>query len=190
MMEQEYRFDAGRLSLDILATTGLRCGERLPDPAALGAWMLGAGLFEKPCGVGASDLAEVHAVRGALSRVVDALLHGDPPSTADLNIINAAAAVPATAPRLELKADGLRRERGATSVAEALGEIARDAIDLFTGPERDRVRECAAEDCSGIYVDSSRGRTRRWCSTGGCGNRARVAAHRRRRAGGGEEPAA
>ncbi|WIB37118.1 CGNR zinc finger domain-containing protein [Curtobacterium sp. MCJR17_043] len=34
-----------------------------------------------------------------------------------------------------------------------------------------------------MFYDSSRGGTRRWCSMQRCGNRAKVRAHRARRAG-------
>jgi predicted RNA-binding Zn ribbon-like protein len=75
----------------------------------------------------------------------------------------------------------LDQVRGRPRFEEILGLIARDAIELLTGPQRERLRECAAQDCRGIYVDTSPGRTRRWCSAARCGNRARVAAHRARR---------
>jgi len=180
-VKEVHRFDAGRVSLDLMATLGNRCGERLPDVAALETWLLAGGLVEEACGADPDDLGAFRALRGALFGVVDAELRGDRPSAGDLETINAAAAAPAHGPRLAIGADGLRRERAAPRAAEVLGEIARDAIDLLTGPERALLRECAAEDCSGIYVDASRGRTRRWCSTRRCGNRARVAAHRMRR---------
>lgn len=186
MVEDAFRFDAGRVFLDLMATLGNRCGERLPDAAALEAWLLAGGLVEEPCGADAADLARTRALRGALFGVIDAQLQGDRPSAEDLGTINAAAAAPARAPRLELSADGLRRERTAPRVAEVLGEIARDAIDLLTGSQRTLLRECAAEDCSGIYVDISPAHTRRWCSTARCGNRARVAAHRAGRRGAGD----
>lgn len=187
MVGETHRFDAGRISLDLMATLGDRRAERLPDPDALDAWLLAAGLVAAPPGVAASDLSRARALRGALFGVVDAELHGDRPPAADVDTINAAAALSAHPPRLALAGDGLCRERPAPSVAEVLGEIARDAIDLLTGPQRALLRECAAQDCSGIYVDTSRGRTRRWCSTARCGNRARVAAHRARRRGAGDE---
>ena len=175
-----YRFDSGRVSLDLMATLGNRSDERLHDPAGLEAWLLAGGLVDEPVAIGSRDLARTRALRAALFGVVDASLRGDRPPRADVETINAAAAVPARSPRLILEADGLGRERPAFAVAEILGEIARDAVDLLTGPQRDLIRECAADDCSGIYVDASRGGTRRWCSTARCGNRARVAAHRAR----------
>ncbi|ERK71913.1 hypothetical protein N136_01733, partial [Leifsonia aquatica ATCC 14665] len=63
---------------------------------------------------------------------------------------------------------------------QALGTIARDAVRLF-GPEADgRIRECSADDCDLVYLDTSRSGNRRWCSMQRCGNRAKVRAHRAR----------
>ncbi len=48
-----------------------------------------------------------------------------------------------------------------------------DALDLAR-EEIARVRECAAEDCSVVYLDSSRNGSRRWCSMEICGSRAKA----------------
>ena len=37
-----------------------------------------------------------------------------------------------------------------------------------------RIRECSADDCRLVYLDTSRSGTRRWCSMQRCGNRAKV----------------
>lgn len=177
-----FTYDAGRVSLDLLATLSNRKVERLPDPRALTAWLRAGGLVEGRCGADGEDLAHARTLRGAVFAVVDAELRDQRPSLAQLQQINAAAAMAAPIARLGLGAGGLHRERTPPSVAEALGVIARDAIDLLVGPQRELLRECAAPDCSGIYLDASPGRTRRWCSAARCGNRARVAAHRARRA--------
>ena len=44
----------------------------------------------------------------------------------------------------------------------------------------DRLKRC--EECARFFLDSTRSRTQRWC-TPQCGDRARVRAHRARRAG-------
>jgi len=62
--------------------------------------------------------------------------------------------------------------------AGSLSALARDAIDLFTGPLRERVRTCAAEDCELLFVDASRPGQRRWCSMNHCGSRAKMRRHR------------
>lgn len=177
-----FSFDAGRVSLDLLATLSNRRAERLPDPAALDAWLLAGGLAEPGRNTTVDDLAAARALRTALFDVVDAQLRRERPRGADVEAINDAAAAPVRTPRLLLEAGGLRCERIEPSVGEVLGSIARDAIDLLGGPQRELLRECAAEGCSGIYLDASPARTRRWCSAARCGNRARVAAHRARHA--------
>jgi predicted RNA-binding Zn ribbon-like protein len=77
---------------------------------------------------------------------------------------------------------GLRKRLAAPPTWEALvSVVARDAVDLLTDPAaRDRLRRCEGERCSRVYLDTSRGRRRRWCSSERCGNRERVARHRRR----------
>ena len=43
-----------------------------------------------------------------------------------------------------------------------------------------RLKRCADETCRRAFVDETRSRTRRWCDSGTCGNRARVRRHRAR----------
>lgn len=61
-------------------------------------------------------------------------------------------------------------------------EAAMAFVDVIRGDERDRVRICAGDDCGAVLVDFSRNRSKRYCDTGNCGNRANVAAYRARRA--------
>ncbi|PPG32903.1 CGNR zinc finger domain-containing protein [Rathayibacter sp. AY2B9] len=63
-----------------------------------------------------------------------------------------------------------------------LVEAAMAFVDVIRGDERERIRVCAAEDCEAVLVDFSRNRSKRYCDTGNCGNRANVAAYRARRA--------
>jgi len=64
-----------------------------------------------------------------------------------------------------------------------LAPIAHSAAELLTGDRLSRVRECDAVDCSWLFIDTSRNRSRRWCSMESCGNRAKARRlYRRRRA--------
>ena len=45
---------------------------------------------------------------------------------------------------------------------------------------RARVRRCGGEGCGGVFLDTTRNGSRRFCSTEGCGNRERVRRHRAR----------
>ncbi len=58
--------------------------------------------------------------------------------------------------------------------------IAQSASDLLCHGDLALVRRCANPGCGAFFYDTSKNHTRRWCSTTGCGNRMRVAAHYRR----------
>jgi len=54
--------------------------------------------------------------------------------------------------------------------------IALDLLDLLLDPPGP-VGRCADPACGWVYVDTSRGHRRRWCSSADCGNRERVRRH-------------
>ncbi|MDQ6935630.1 MAG: CGNR zinc finger domain-containing protein [Actinomycetota bacterium] len=59
-------------------------------------------------------------------------------------------------------------------------ETAMAMVDVIRADEVSRLAVCADEECSGVSLDLSRNRSRRFCSTV-CGNRNAVAAYRSRR---------
>jgi predicted RNA-binding Zn ribbon-like protein len=65
---------------------------------------------------------------------------------------------------------------------QALSTLAREMIELLSGPFSGRIRECASGDCPLVFVDTSRPGARRWCSMERCGNRHKLRALRARRA--------
>lgn len=64
----------------------------------------------------------------------------------------------------------------------ALTPIALSAVEVAGSADPGRLRDCDAEDCTRWFVDTSKGGRRRWCSMARCGNRAKAARYRRRRA--------
>jgi len=69
-------------------------------------------------------------------------------------------------------------------LADRIGaEAAMGFLDLIREDELDRLRRCAAEDCDDVLVDLSKNRSKRFCDTGNCGNRANVTAYRARKRG-------
>ncbi|WP_405934723.1 ABATE domain-containing protein [Streptomyces longwoodensis] len=188
----EQRFDAGRPCLDLLATA--HPVERLHSLPPLYAWITASGLVPQGTLLPSADLSWVTAfreLRGCVRQLVHACLapdHGAPavpalsPALARLNDL-ARAATPA--PRAVRGEDGtlVRRLDAAPDCAALLAVVARDAVELLTDPvARAALRQCAGDNCPLVYVDTSRGRRRRWCSSEVCGNRERVARHRRRTA--------
>ena len=54
---------------------------------------------------------------------------------------------------------------------------------ILRRPRPPRLKRCADASCRRVFHDATRSRTRRWCNSGTCGNRARVRRHRSRSAG-------
>jgi predicted RNA-binding Zn ribbon-like protein len=175
-----FKFRSGRLALDLGATLAFRPRptpvDLLAAPADVGRWLVAAGLMTKAPRVTGRELEEARALREALYRVALATVRDLSSAPADRALINAWAARPAPAPQLIAEGASIGWVQG--SVRGCLSAIARDGVELVGGPLRERLRKCAA--CSILFVDLSRGGTRRWCSMSACGNRAKVAEFRRR----------
>lgn len=60
-------------------------------------------------------------------------------------------------------------------------EAAMALADVIRAGEIDRLGACQAQDCDNLLFDFTKNRSRRYCATGGCANRANVAAFRARR---------
>ncbi len=70
----------------------------------------------------------------------------------------------------------------AAPLAQRMGvEAAMALVDVIRAKELGRLKVCAAPDCCAMVIDLSKNRSRRYCDTGNCGNRAHVAAYRRRK---------
>ena len=143
---------------------------------------------ERRAAAAALDLAR--GLREVLYRIFSAVADARDPAAADLERLNAA--LPAALSRLRLE----RRDGGelawgwadppaaagpTRALAAPLGPILRSAAELLASGERREVRECAAGDCTWLFLDRSRNRSRRWCSMATCGNRAKAQRHYRRR---------
>jgi predicted RNA-binding Zn ribbon-like protein len=87
--------------------------------------------------------------------------------------------------RLELRRDG-SIGRAFVPVGDAFAglllPVVESASDALVQGELARVRRCAGDDCSRVFLDVTRNGARRWCDMAGCGNRAKAARHRARRA--------
>jgi predicted RNA-binding Zn ribbon-like protein len=181
--ELEFRFLGGRPCLDLTATVGERQGrpvERLRTPQDLATWLVAVGLADQPPAASRQDLAHARTLREAVYQTIKRRMGGQPPGPGDLAIINDWAGRPP--PRRWLEADDsqLRARSDSTTAAAILASVARDAVDLLGGPLAGRIRECAAQDCALLFLDTSRAGRRRWCSMTTCGARAKMAAYRAR----------
>jgi len=80
--------------------------------------------------------------------------------------------------QVALTADG----RVELSAPTAAGFLAAAAAKVAIEERIDRVKICPADDCRWAFYDTSRNRSRQWCSMKVCGNRSKARAHRRRTA--------
>jgi predicted RNA-binding Zn ribbon-like protein len=55
--------------------------------------------------------------------------------------------------------------------------LALQADELLASPPVQRIRRCEGPGCGWFFLDRSRSGTRRWCSSGDCGNRDRARRH-------------
>ena len=181
---QVFTFEPGSLAL-AFAVTGpgthdgpLALFQTLRQPSDLARWatdVVGA------TGLRATDHDLELAVRlqAAIWNLADARIDRRPAGEGDRAVLNELAAQPSLVPRL---GPGPTRTWVAVQgVLSVLSSVARDAIDLLGGPRAGRLRRCQGSRCALLFVDTSRSGRRRWCSMQRCGNRAKVAAHRRRR---------
>ncbi|MEU1125801.1 ABATE domain-containing protein [Streptomyces sp. NPDC005899] len=189
------RFDSGRVCLDLVATGAGTSGgqEQLDRPGRLADWLVACGLVPAGTDLGGVDetwVARFRQARTCLDRLMTAELAGDgadshPEDGGPLEDVNALAAVaPPGVRAVRGRSGALVRELGSAPSCEALlAAVARDAVDLLTDPvARAGLRRCEGDACRRLYLDTSRGRRRRWCSSELCGNRERVARHRRLKA--------
>lgn len=181
------RFDAGRICLDLVATgvgTSGAC-EQLGCPARLADWLVASGLVPEGTPLTAVDdswVARFWELRAGIDVLMTAELAGRGADGA-LDRINALAAVaPPGLRAVRGKGGVLLRALSAGPACDALlAAVARDVVELLTDPAaRAGLRRCEGDACRRLYLDTSRGRRRRWCSSEVCGNRERVARHRRR----------
>ncbi|MFC8372622.1 MULTISPECIES: ABATE domain-containing protein [unclassified Streptomyces] len=183
----ELRFDTGRVCLDLLATT--HPVERLGSVEVLRAWITGSGLVPAGTALAHADTSWPVAFRELRGRLAP-LVRGRPaPGVPSYDLalarVNELARAAPPVPRAVPGEDGVlvRRLDGPPGRAALLAAVARDAVDLLTDPVAlGSLRQCEGDNCPIVYLDTSRGRRRRWCSSEICGNRERVARHRRRAA--------
>jgi len=146
----------------------------LADPASAGRWLREHGLRGDPSGHG---LERLRALRSALDALLRAAATGDRPPASALDLLNAASAEAAACLQLNWPAAGVPRmwlsTPGGTDAAVA-GAVARSAIELLSGRDRDRLRICGAHGCDRLFLAANP--RRQWCSPA-CGNRVRVARH-------------
>jgi predicted RNA-binding Zn ribbon-like protein len=81
--------------------------------------------------------------------------------------------------RVQKHSDRIEREWTSTAdgLQQVLFAVLTSAAELLASDRVRRVRECASADCTWLFVDESRNRSRRWCEMRACGNRVKARRH-------------
>lgn len=170
-------FIAGNVALDFANTVYRRRPETgadlFTDTEALTAWLTRARVLPDSARLGVTEavLAEARALRALLWTVFDA--HGEGrtiPADAFAGLLDTARR---SVTDLAIHPDGSMNSRDPRG---ALAVVALSGITLALNPPPQGV--CACDRCGWFFIDSSRGRRRRWCSMKTCGNRAKAARYR------------
>ncbi|WP_322779288.1 CGNR zinc finger domain-containing protein [Frankia sp. Cas4] len=175
-----FAFVSGNVALDLAGTVQHRRADArdlLAAPDDLACWIVEAGLVDERPPVDADGLVRAVRLREAIYRLACAARDRAPYDAADRALLNAAAA--AMPVQVQLAADGSASRDG--DLDAVLSTVSRAAAELLTGPLAHAVKECAADECTRLYTDTSRRGSRRWCDMRWCGNRAKAATFRSRR---------
>jgi predicted RNA-binding Zn ribbon-like protein len=123
-------------------------------------------------------------VREALYRTCARLVARRVPRAGDLQVLNEA--LPAALARLKVAPYGHEFRWAWHGDPDALDRplwpIARDAAVFLTSGDLSRLRACRNPRCRWIFLDTTKSRTRRWCSMAVCGNRDKLRRFRERQA--------
>jgi predicted RNA-binding Zn ribbon-like protein len=129
----------------------------------------------------AADLDQAHDVRGVLREVFSAT-----DEQAAVDALNALLVEAGARPQLT-PCDGhgwrwhLDAPPDAPPVAHLTAVTAAGLLTLIHDDGLARLHGCAADGCAGVFVDTTRNRSRRYCIPELCGNRTNLARHRARR---------
>jgi predicted RNA-binding Zn ribbon-like protein len=183
---QDAHFIGGHPVLDLTNTVFDRAhpvpdNDLLKTPSDVLTWCESIGFFDSAPALGAAAAngltAEVRSVREHAWAVFDAVSRGQPIPTVSLGALLERSGAGVRSGHLrstDADLDHLAADWDAPgAIATALSLLAVHA--LFTLPV-DRVRACGR--CGWLFLDSSRGGRRRWCSMSTCGNREKASRHR------------
>ena len=200
----------GRLILDFINTAGGRrpepsqskadpdavviVGDKLNHYFDLLAWANHTGLLNeqdlqrlmREAGRREDEAAKVLeravALREAGYRICRSIMGKRQPRPSDLDLLNREVAIARCHERLAAASDGFVWEwMGNTSELDRmLWPVAGSAAELLTTGDLTRVHACGGQDCGWLFEDSSRNRSRQWCTMQDCGNLSKVRRFRTR----------
>jgi len=194
--EKPCDFEAGNLCLDFSNTAEWHASahplESLNAYADLVSWSRAGGLMsdEEASALlveaarqpeeAARILAKAIKLRETIYRIFSSLAQDEKPAATDLEELNTTLAQAMARARVVPLNGGFgwAWSREEPVLDKMLWPVARSAADLLTSDRLERVGQCADDrGCGWLFIDTSRNRSRQWCSMESCGNRAKAKRH-------------
>ena len=184
--QRKFEFIAGNLALDF-ANTVHNMGGKYPDDDLVTfgdvvAWGRQAGLItDQSTPGGEAELKRLKDLRAAIYQLFSGLLRDGKPQPKSLARFNRHLHASLDQARLQRGKNAYRLISQSHRLTDYMHfEITQAAIQLLLSGQYERLRQCAGEQCSWLFVDSSRNSRRRWCDMQACGNRAKIRRFRER----------
>jgi predicted RNA-binding Zn ribbon-like protein len=188
---------ANLLCLDLVNTRPRRDGARvelLERFADLVEWLRAAGrlspaearrALERWDGTaeGTAALAEARRLRSALQAGAERMAAGRPMTDGLVRAVNRVLSACPAHPRLVRRGGRVvtRPVPVTDDAVRLLAPVAESAAWLLEHGDPALVRRCGGAGCVLLFYDTTKNRSRRWCSMDGCGSRAKAGAYYRRR---------
>jgi predicted RNA-binding Zn ribbon-like protein len=127
-------------------------------------------------------LVRARRLRESIFAMFAALADGKAPAEHDLDLLNFDLSASLSHARVFPRgSDGYEWGWSGRNLDAPIWPITRSAADLLTSDEDRRlIRQCGADDCRWLFLDTSKNRTRQWCSMQSCGNRQKARRHYQR----------
>ena len=124
-------------------------------------------------------LSKAVRLRNVLRELFAAISAGTAPSSRAIDDLNEFLVEANTARMVEWTSRGpiWKWRSDSVELERPLWSITMSAAELMTSPTVNHVRNCANPQCSWMFVDSSKNKTRRWCEMKVCGNQSKAREH-------------
>jgi len=196
MRPPDYLFVGHLLCLDLVNTQPVRDGARVDLLEGFGGlvrWLRAAGALTEEAArralerwdgsdAGEAAFAEARALRAAVRSGAERLAAGKPAGQGMVRGVNRILAARPAYRRLVRQGEGFvtRLEPVSQSALQLLVPVAESAAWLLEHGDRRLVRRCGGSGCVLLFYDTTKNRSRRWCSMEACGSRAKAGAYYRR----------
>lgn len=130
----------------------------------------------------AATLGKGTAIRDLLLSIFAGIANGRSISSLRQSELNSVLAQAPGLLRVMKKSDRIETKwmSAAEGVSQVFFAVLTSAAKLLASDRLGRIRECSSADCTWLFVDESRNRSRRWCEMRTCGNRIKARRHYQR----------